>query len=117
MQSSRVERAVKVRAIKYGHVLAQIQRQTAEPILTFEVDQMLNGILFRVIDEQNDTRHVIQTDVVSPAPFDVAEPKGYPRLDREIVIGYPVRMADIDIVVINSPNSQPQIVVKAARFG
>ena len=117
MQSGRVERAVKVCAIEYVHVLAQSQRQTAELMSTLEVDQMRDGILVRVIDVQNYTRHVIQTDIVAPAPFDVAEPDRNRRLNREIVIGYPVRITDKDVVVVNPPNGQPQTVVKAARFG
>ena len=65
---------------------------------------MRDGILIRVIDVQDNTRHVIQTDIVSPASFDVAEPNRNKRFNREIVIGYPIRITDKDVVVVNSPN-------------
>ena len=77
---------------------------------------MLNGILCRVIDEQNNTRHVIQTDIVSAAPFDIAESNRNHRLNRKIIIGDSINMADKNIVVVNPPNGQPQIVVKPSWF-
>ena len=77
---------------------------------------MLNSILVRVIDEQNNTRHVIQTNIVSPASLDVAEPNRNHRLNRKIIIGDSINMADKNIVVVNPPNGQPQIVVKPSRF-
>src|SRR5439155_5964180 len=62
---------------------------------------MLNRILVRVIDEQNYARHVIQTDVISSAPFDVAESDGNRWFDGKIIIGDSIRMADKDVVIIN----------------
>ena len=81
-----------------------------------EVDQMRNGILIRVIDEQNNARHVIQTNIVSPAALDVSEPNRNHRFNRKIVIGDAIRIADKDIVVVNSSNRQPQTVMKTTRF-
>ena len=77
---------------------------------------MLNRILVRVIDEQNYARHVIQTDVISSAPFDVAESDGNRWFDGKIIIGDSIRMADKDVVIINPSDGEPQAVVKTTRF-
>ena len=83
---------------------------------SLETDQVVNGIIVRMVDKNEKARQIIQANIVPSAPFYVAEPKRNPRLDRKIIIGYPVRMTDIDIVVVNPPGRQPQNIVKTTRF-
>ena len=77
---------------------------------------MTDGILVRVVGVQNYARHVVQTNVVLVASFDIAESNREPRFDRKIPIGDPIGITDKDVVVVNRPNGQPKTVVKATRF-
>ena len=83
---------------------------------SLETDQVVNGIIVRMVDKNEKARQIIQANIVPSAPFYVAEPKRNPRLDRKIIIGDAIRIAEKDIVVVNAPNRQPQTVVKTTRF-
>src|SRR5213078_5015002 len=93
-------------------VLGGEQRQSARVISHFEVNQLVKCVLIRVIDEQNSARHVVQSQIASVAPLDVADSNGNLRLNREIIIRDLVRMTDKDVVIPHTSHCQPQFVVK-----
>ena len=66
---------------------------------------MLNGIVFGMIDENEDAWNVSQQKIIFAASDDIAEPESYLRFNHKIVIGYSIGMADIDVVIVNAPNA------------
>ena len=87
-----------------------------ELISPLKVNRLIKCVLIRVIDEQNSARHVVQSQIASAAPRDVAPANADHRLNREIIIRNFVRMTDKDIVIPHTSHCQTQCVVKATRF-
>ena len=75
------------------------QCQPARAISPLKMNQLVKCVLIRVIDEQNSARHVVQSQIASVAPRDVADSNGEHRLNREIIIRDFVRMTDKDVVI------------------
>ena len=71
------------------------------------MNKLVKCVLIRVIDEQNSARHVVQSQIASAAPRDVAPSNGDLRLNREIVIRDFVRMTDKDVVIPHTSHCQP----------
>src|SRR4051812_3368223 len=81
------------------------------------MNELVKCVLIRMIDEQNSARHVVQSQIASGAPLDVADSNGDHRLNREIVIRDFVCMTDKDVVVPHPSHCQPQFVVKRTAVG
>src|SRR6266568_1914582 len=86
-------------------------------MVSFQTNQMLDRVILRVVGEEENTRNVIEPDIVLLTPYDVAEAKRDRWFDRDIIIRNSVCLADVDVVVINAANGQAQCILKAARLG
>src|SRR5437868_2933164 len=98
------------------HVLAEPQGQTAEPILAFQADEMLDRIVVRMINVKKNTGRVIQPNVIAIPPHNVvavADRDG--RLDRHIPIVNTIEMREQNIIVVNSANRQAHTPLKTLR--
>src|SRR5438067_10385015 len=99
------------------HVLAESQGQSAEAILAFQTNELLKRIVIRMIDVKENTRRVIQPNVIVMPPYNVAEADRDGRLDRDIPIRDTIEMREQNIIVINSANRQTHTPLKTLRRG
>src|SRR5205814_10559450 len=97
------------------HVLAESQSQTAEAILAFQTNELLKRIIVRMIHVKENTRRVIQSNIIIMPPHNVAEADRDGRLDRDIPIRDTIEMREQNIIVVNSANRQTHTPLKTLR--
>src|SRR5438270_8251285 len=97
------------------HVLAESQSQPARAILALQTNELLKRIVVRMIDVKENTRRVIQPDVISTPSHNVAEADRDGRLDRDIPIRDTIEMREQNIIVVNSANRQTHTPLKTLR--
>src|SRR5712691_6631831 len=85
-------------------------------MVSFQANQMLDCVIFGVIQKKENTGSVVEPDVVLRSPEDVAETKGDRRFDHEIIIRNPVEVADVDVVVVNAANPEQQTILETPRL-
>ena len=71
-------------------------------MLALQVNELLNGVVLRVVRKQKQARCVIESNVIIFVAGDVTQAERQHWLDRKIIIRHPVRLADVDVVVINT---------------
>src|SRR5438552_18354045 len=99
------------------HVLAESQSQPAQAILAFQTNELLKRIVIRMIDIKENTRRVIQPDVISTPADNVAEADRDGRFDRDIPVRDTIEMREQNIIVINSANRQTHTPLNTLRRG
>src|SRR5207248_1722109 len=112
----RVEsRRVEVRAMQNLDVLSESQGQPAQNILAFQTNEMLDHIVVRMIDINENTRRIIQPNVIVMPPHNLAEADRDGRLDCDIPIGDTIEMRQQNIIVVNAANRQTHTPLKTLR--
>src|SRR5207245_4001564 len=81
-----INEAVKPCRVEERYVLKEAQAQPSRAISSLEVNQLIKCIFIGVIDVQNSAGHIIQPEIASAAPLDVADSNGYIRFNRKIII-------------------------------
>src|SRR5437667_6489986 len=85
-------------------------------MVSFQANQMLDCIIFGVIQKKENTRSVIEPDVILRPPEDVTKTKCNRWFDREIIIRNPVESTDVDVVVVNATNPEQQTILETPRL-
>ena len=73
-------------------------------MLTFKVEQLLKGVILRMIGKQKQARRVIESNVIIFASVNIARAESEHRFNREVIIGNTIRLTDVNVVIVNAAN-------------
>ena len=84
-------------------------------MLRCQMNQMLNGIAFGLLGEEIGTGDIIERQVVEPSGT-VAKAEMDSRFDYRVRVGYPLERANVNIIVVNFPHGNAEVVAEAAEI-
>jgi hypothetical protein len=115
IQAAGAVRRLHVHAVHDLHHLGQIQGEAVDSILAVQPCDMLHGVVLRMIGEEKDSRQIVEPNVILDARIGIPKTEHDRRFDGRIKIGDPVVVQEIDVVVVNAADAEPQEIMKAAR--
>ena len=84
-------------------------------MLGCQTNQVLNGIALGLLGEEIGTGDVIERQIIESSGT-VAESEMDSRFDHGEEVRYPVRRADINVIVVNLPHGNAEVVAETAEI-
>ena len=103
-------------AVEDLDVLCKHEIESAKPMVTFQADQMLDGVVLSVIEKEKNTRGVIESNIVFLLLKNVAQTESDRRFDSEIIIRDRIELADVDVVVVDAADAEEQTILETTRL-